>query len=366
MKCGIIGWSTVGKTTVFNLLTKGNARVRKYGGAAADAPNVGMTTVPDPRLDFLTRLYSPKKHTPAAVEFVDVAGMVPGQAKADGFSPAMLAALREADALLHVVRCFTAPDIPPPNGRVDPARDAELVDLELMLADLAVVERRLDRLQTDRAKHAVENDTVARKETRVLERLHGELERAVPLRTVNLTADEERLVRGYRFLSQKPLILVANIDEDRLNETEPAPDLFAYAAAHSLPAAALSATLEGELAQLDPSEAALFMNDLGLAEAARDRLLRQSYRALKLLSFFTVGEDECRAWTLPAGSTAVDAAGKIHSDLARGFIRAEVVSFEAFQSLGSWSAAKTAGRLRLEGKEYVVQDGDLIDFRFNA
>ena len=366
MKCGLIGLSTVGKSTIFNLLTKGNVEVRKYGGGTADERNVGVTTVPDPRLDFLTYTYTPKKHTPATVEFVDVAGMVPGKARDGGLSPTLLAALREVDSLLHVVRCFAAEDIPHPQGSIDPARDAELLDLELLLADLAVVERRIERLTSDLAKHALDNAALGEKELALLHRLHDGLEAGTPIRAQLLTEGEEHLVRGYRFLSQKPVVVVANIDESQLGADNPAPELAAYAEEHALALVPLCGAVELDLARMDAADAELFMTDLGIEESGRDRLIREAYHALKLISFFTVGEDECRAWTITAGCSAVSAAEKIHSDIARGFIRAEVVGFDVLKAEGSWNAAKTKGLLRLEGKEYPVRDGDAISFRFSV
>lgn len=364
MQVGVIGLPASGKTTLFNLLTHGHAEVHKFAGGEAE-PNLGVTSVPDPRLDFLSELYHPKKTTPATVEFVDVAGMVPGAAKEKGFSPQLLDALRSVDALIHVVRAFDHPAVPHPEGSVDPARDAESVEVELILSDLLSVERRMARMAEDAKKGRNFDKPSWDKEHHLLTRLKEHLDSEQPLRTQSLAHDEDTLIRGFTFLSRKSLLLVQNVEDDAIGQPEPE-DLIAFANRKKLPLISLCAQIEFELSQMSEADAEEFMRDLQICEPARDRLIRAAYETLDLISFFTFGADECRAWTIQRGDTALTAAGKIHSDLARGFIRAEVVAYEHFRECGSWVAAKEKGHFRLEGKEYVVQDGDCIVIRFSV
>lgn len=362
MQVTIVGLPASGKTTVFNALTGGHAVVGGFSGGRA-APNVGVVKVPDERLDRLSELFHPRKTVPADVTYVDVA--IPAGAAREGtIQPDVLAQIRNADALLHVLRAFEggAADRP-----ADPWRDLDELDLEFTVADLAVIEKRLEKLRTSgRHGSASEREQNALEEE-LLARLEPHLSEGKPLRGFELTDDEERRLRGFRFLTQKPVLVVLNIDEGRLGEAsaleeegrrrydQPASDV-----------TALAGKIEAELAELPPEDAALFMEDLGIAEPSRGRVIRLTYRLLGLFSFFTAGEDECRAWTLSNGATAVDAAGTIHSDLARGFIRAEVVTYEDLIECGSTAEARKRGILRSEGKAYEVQDGDVIEVLFNV
>jgi ribosome-binding ATPase len=362
MQVTIVGLPASGKTTVFNALTGGHADTGGYSGGRA-APNVGVVKVPDERLDRLAELFAPKKTTPADVTYVDVA--IPAGAAREGtIAPDVLAQIRNADALLHVARAFEGGVAERP---ADPWRDVEELDLEFAVADLTVVEKRLERLRTagrhgtptEREQNALEEELLAR--------LLPSLSDGLPLRGMDLTEDDERRLRGYRFLSQKPVLVVLNIDEGRLGE---APALEAAGrsryAQPSSDIAALAGKIEAEIAQLPAEDAGAFMEDLGIAEPSRGRVVRLTYALLGLFSFFTVGEDECRAWTLRRGATAVDAAAAIHTDLARGFIRAEVVTYPDLMACRSIAEARKRGLLRSEGKSYEVKDGDIVQVLFNV
>jgi hypothetical protein len=358
LRAGLIGLPATGKTALFHLLT--SARDTARPGARQDA-NVGIARVPDERLDKLTALFNPKKHVPATVEFADMGGAAtkPGAA-------ALLdvAAFRNADALLHVVRMFRDPSIPHASGPVDPARDVRMMEDELILADLGVVEKRLERLDRDLKKAA--GNAEVKKEQSILQRCREALEAGRPLRAMQLDAEDTKRLRGFQFLSSKPLLLVLNLDEADLPNADRAVDLaglqeFVHGAAtHAVP---ICAKIELEIAQLDPADAQAFMADLGLRESGLDRVIRASYDLLGYISFFTVGEDECRAWSIPRNTPAQIAAGEIHTDIQRGFIRAEVVRYEHLLQRGSLAACREHGELRLEGKEYIVLDGDVINFR---
>jgi ribosome-binding ATPase len=358
LRAGLIGFPSSGKTALFQLLT--SAREAPRAGGKTDA-NVGVSRVPDERLDRLTALFNPRKHVPATVEFADIAGA----AGARGGAQALLdvAPFRNADALLHVVRMFNDPAVPHPAGSVDAARDVRAMEDEVILADLGVVERRLERLERDLKKSA---NAELRKEQDVLLRCREALEGGRPLRALNLEPDDAKRLRGFQFLSAKPLLLVLNLDEADLPRADDAVALaglgefMSGAATRAVP---ICAKIELEIAQLDPADAAAFMADLGLRESGLDRVIRASYDLLGYISFFTVGEDECRAWSIPLETPAVLAAGEIHSDISRGFIRAEVVRYEHLLARGTLAACRDHGELRLEGKEYIVQDGDVINFR---
>src|SRR5262250_3297005 len=366
MKVGIIGLPASGKTTVFNALSGGHAEVHAFSGSGQGEPNVGVLPVPDWRLDWLSQLYKPKKTTHATVDLVDVAGTVPGQSQKDGFSPQVINHLRQVDALVHVVRAFTDPAVPHAGGSVDPLRDAELLELELILADLAVAEKRLEKLDQEMQKKKGPERSLAEGEKELLGRLKEALTAEKPLRQLQLSEDDLRLIRGYTFLSLKPLLLVANIDEAEIekSDTTTFQALSRFAAEKAAPLLAFCAKTEMEIAQLDEAERAEFLAALGIEEPSRDKLVRAAYQLLDVIPFFTAGEDECKAWTITRGTIAQEAARKIHSDIARGFIRAEVVAFDALKECGNKHAAKEKGVLRLEGKEYVVHDGDVIEFRF--
>jgi GTP-binding protein YchF len=362
MQVTIVGLPGAGKTTVFNALTGGHAETGTFLGGRA-APNVGTVKVPDSRLDALSALYRPRKATPADVTYVDVA--IPAGAAREGtVQPDVLAEIRNADALLHVARAFDDPAIGAP---ADPWRDVDALDTEFVIADLMVIEKRLEKLRAQgRHGSQAERDQAAR-EQELLERLEPVLSNGGLLRAFPLDDDEERLIRGYRFLTQKPVLVVLNVDEARLPDATrlEAEGRAVYAQPQS-DVAALSGKIEAELAELPEEDLPAFLSELGIAEPSRGRVIRHTYALLGLLSFFTVGEDECRAWTVRKRSTALEAAAAIHSDLARGFIRAEVVNWQDLLEAGSEAAAKKAGVVRTEGRTYQVRDGDTIRVLFNV
>jgi ribosome-binding ATPase len=358
LRAGLIGFSGSGKTALFQLLT--SARDAPRSGGKTEA-NVGVARVPDDRLDKLTALFNPKKRVPAIIEFADIAGAAGAKAGAQALLD--VAAFRNADALLHVVRMFRDPSVPHPAGSVDPARDVRTMEDELILADLGVVERRLERLGRDLKKM---NNAELRKENDILALCRAALEEGRPLRALTLAPDDQKRLRGFQFLSAKPLLLVLNLDEadlPRAGDAVRLAGLESFMTGAATRAVPICAKIELEIAQLEPSDAAAFMQDLGLRESGLDRVIRASYDLLGYISFFTVGEDECRAWSIPRDTAAVLAAGEIHSDISRGFIRAEVVRYEALIGRGTLAACRDHGELRLEGKEYIVLDGDIINFR---
>jgi GTP-binding protein YchF len=367
MEIAIIGLPGCGKSTVFNALTRGHAETGGYGGAVV---NIGVVKVPDPRLAQLTALFRPKKETPADVTYIDLPApprAAEGHSSAADIPSDQLARLRGADALLHVVRAFEDPAHPHPDGSIDPRRDIERLELEFILSDLGQVERRADKLrQTGHHGTPAEREANDR-ELAVHERLLPALRTGTPIRDLELSEEEARLIRGFRFLTQKPELVVLNIGEPDLGRQNELIEQVSthFPHRHSL-VDAVSAKVEMELNDLDPADAAVFREDLGLPEASLDRVIRLSYRLLGLISFFTGGPDETRAWTVPEGATALDAAGVIHSDLARGFIRAEVVSWEDLVALGGTAEARKAGKLRSEGKTYRIRDGDFITILFNV
>jgi ribosome-binding ATPase len=358
LRAGLIGFPSSGKTALFQLLT--SAREAPRTGGKTDA-NVGVSRVPDERLDRLTALFNPRKRVPATVEFADIAGV--GGARTGAQALLDVAPFRNADALLHVVRMFRDPSVPHPAGSIDPVRDVRTMEDELILADLGVVERRLERLERDLKKTATAD---LKKEQEILVRCRAALEEGRPLRALELGADDARRLRGFQFLSAKPLLLVLNLDETDLGQADTAvrtAGLETFISGAATRAVPICAKIELEIAQLDEADRGPFMADLGLRESGLDRVIRASYDLLGYISFFTVGEDECRAWSIPRDTPAVLAAGEIHSDISRGFIRAEVVRYEALLSRGSLAACRDHGELRLEGKEYIVLDGDVINFR---
>jgi ribosome-binding ATPase len=361
MQVTIVGLPGAGKTTVFNALTGGHAETGGFSGGRA-APNVSVVKVPDERVDRLASLFSPKKTTYADVTYVDVA--IPAGAAREGtVNPDVLAQIRNADALLHVARAFDDPASPQP---ADPWRDVDDLDLEFTVADLSVIEKRLEKLRTQGRHGSQSEREQAQREEELLKRLEPHLSEGRPLRSFGLTGDEELLLRGFRFLTQKPVLVVLNIDEGRLPE---APALEAtgrerYAEPHT-DVAALAGKIEAEIGELSDEDARLFMDDLGIAEPSRGRVIRLTYALLGLFSFYTAGEDECRAWTIRRGATAVEAAGTIHSDLARGFIRAEVIAVDDLLEAGSMAEARKRGTLRQEGKAYEVREGDTLNILFN-
>lgn len=369
MKVGIVGLPQVGKSTIFNLLTQGKVDTSSWGGGGREA-HVGVARVPDTRLDKLAEVVKPKKTTYATVEYVDLPGLAVGEGKAalSGQSKEMssyLNSLKNIDTLLHVVRAFDDPNVPHVEGSVDPARDIGLFELEMIFSDLAIVEKRLERLSKDLKKG---KSAELELENEILLRFKGALETEQPLRELELTPDEEKRVRGFTFLSAKPILIVINVgDQDaaKISRVVEEFGLGKQALMRNVAITAVCGRIESEIAALPAEDARMFMDDLGISGNAVDRIIQHSYDLLGVFSFYTAGEPEARAWTIPRNTSAMQAAGAIHSDIEKGFIKAEVVSFDDMVELGSFQAAKSRGVLRLEGKEYRVQEGDVILFRFN-
>jgi GTP-binding protein YchF len=359
LRAALIGFPSSGKTTLFQLMTSAKDAPRGKGDVA-----IGISKVPDSRLDTLTAMYNPRKRVPATVEFTDI--VAPARTGAQALVD--VAGYKNADALVHVVRAFRDASIAHPSGSVNPARDAQAMEDELLLADLGVVERRIERLEKDLKKG---KSPELEKERDLIERCKASLEEGTPLRALQLTGEDLKRLRGFQLLSAKPLLLVINLDEADVSEVgadigraAERTGLTAFLARAATKAVALCAKIELEIAQLEGADAQAFLNDLGLSESGLDRVISTTYDLLGYMSFFTVGEDECRAWSIARGTPAQLAAGEIHSDIQRGFIRAEVVGYDPLIARGSMQACKEHGEVRLEGKEYIVQDGDIINFRF--
>jgi GTP-binding protein YchF len=365
MIAGIVGLPNCGKTTLFNALTRGNAEVAAYAQTGAE-PNIGMVKVPDNRVDRLSDIYKPKKTSHATVEYIDLPGLPRGSVAEGAKVTEFLRRAREVDALVHVVRSFEDSAVPHPAGSVDSVRDVQDLEVELMLSDLSIIEKRLERIEAAIKKGVDREKNMA--EQKVLDRFRETLEEEKPLRDLTVSTDEEKLVRGYRFLTLQPQIIVLNVGEQTLGsaELETLSDNIRKAVGETAHVETVCARIEMEIGQLSSEEAQLFMEDLNIKASALERLIHACYERLGMISFFTVGEDEVRAWTVMKGISAVRAAGVIHSDIERGFIKAEVVSFDDFMSAGSMANARDHGTLRLEGKEYLVRDGDIIHFKFNV
>lgn len=362
MKAGIIGLPLCGKTTLFNVLTKRDVQTGGY--SAISGPNIGSVKVPDERLDRLSEIFLPKKTTHASVEYVDVAGLSKGSVQEGGLGSQQLAHIRNVDVLIHVVRTFASQTVPVPEGGIDPLRDSETLNLELLLDDLGIAEKRVERLRMDIQKKGQKEKI---QELQLMERLQESLEQEIPLRNLEFTEDERKLLRGYQFLTAKPMLLVLNIGEDEIRNTAKYQQLCTHYEAQGIPTVMLSAEIEQEIEQLeDEDDIRAFMEDIGIAELGLTKLIRVSYHLLGLISFFTVGADEVKAWTIPKNTKAVHAAGVIHSDLERGFIRAEVIPYQEFLRYGTMANAKQHGAVRVEGKEHLVQDGDIMTVRFNV
>ncbi len=358
LRAALIGYPSTGRTTLFRLMTSAREGTRPGHHGRLEA-NVGISRVPDARLDRLTALFKPRRHVPATVEFADLASA--GQAGTRDLVD--VAPFRNADALVHVVRTFRDASVPHAPGPIDPARDVRSMDEELMLADLGIVERRLERLEKELKKGQTPD---LKREQDLLARCRAALEQGRPMRALGLAADDARRLRGFQFLSAKPMLVVLNVDEAEiggLDEAVAGAGLADWAESPATRALALCAKIELEIAELGPADAAAFLADLGLADSGLDRVIRASYDLLGYISFFTVGEDECRAWSIPRHTPAQEAAGEIHTDIQRGFIRAEVVRYDHLLARGSIAACKDHGEFRLEGKDYVVADGDVINFR---
>ena len=366
MKLGIVGLPNVGKSTLFNSLTKAGAESANYPFCTID-PNVGVVTVPDERLNVLGEMYHTKKIIPAAIEFVDIAGLVKGASKGEGLGNQFLANIREVDAIVHVVRCFEDSNIVHVDGSIDPLRDIETINLELIFSDLEILERRISK-----AVRAARNDKTIAKELALMERIKAHLEdgkMAKSFGDIN-DEDEQQWLESYNLLTYKPVIFAANVAEDDLADDGASnagvQAVREYAKREDCEVFVVCAEIEQEIAELDDDEKSMFLEELGLKESGLEKLIKASYSLLGLISYLTAGEPEVRAWTIKKGTKAPQAAGKIHSDFERGFIRAEIVSYDDLMACGTYNAAKEKGLVRLEGKDYVVQDGDIILFRFNV
>lgn len=365
MKLGIVGLPNVGKSTLFNSLTKAGAESANYPFCTID-PNVGIVPVPDKRLKLLGDFYQSKKVTPAVIEFVDIAGLVKGASKGEGLGNQFLANIREVDAIVHVVRCFEDPNVIHVDGCIDPLRDIETIELELIFSDIEILDRRIAK-----ATKVARNDKKVAKELEFLQKIKAHLEDGKPAKTMGLeNEDEETWMGEYNLLTWKPVIFAANVAEDDLADDGASngnvDKVRNLATQQNSEVFVICAQIEQEIAELDDDEKAEFLEDLGIAESGLEKLIAASYRILGLQSYLTAGEDETRAWTIPIGCKAPQAAGKIHSDFERGFIKAEVVNYQDLLDCGSYAGAREKGLVRMEGKEYIVRDGDVILFRFNV
>ncbi len=361
LQCGIVGLPNVGKSTLFNALTKAGIAAENYPFCTIE-PNTGIVELPDLRLAQLAQIVKPERIMPATVEFVDIAGLVAGASKGEGLGNQFLANIRETHAIVNVVRCFEDENVVHVNGRVDPLADIETIETELALADLAGLEKQLIKAQ----KLARSGDKEASKILAVLEKCQTQLDQAKPIRGLALDSDERALIRPYFFITAKPAMFVANVAEGGFENNPHLEKLRAYAAAQHAPVVAICAAIEAEIADLEDEDRAIFLADMGMQEPGLNRLIRAAFGLLGLQTYFTAGVKEVRAWTVAVGATAPQAAGVIHTDFERGFIRAEVIAFEDFLACKGEQGAKEAGKMRLEGKEYIVKDGDVMHFRFNV
>ncbi len=364
-KCGIVGLPNVGKSTIFNALTSAGAEAANFPFCTKD-PNIGMVNIPDSRLRELTRMYKPKREVPAVMQFVDIAGLVKGASKGEGLGNQFLAHIREVDALMHVVRCFEDVDVTHVEGSVDPVRDADVVNLELALRDLDTVEK---KLQKDRklAGQPAKESKEAKARVEILERIQAVLDQGRPARTAALSPEEIEAVRELGLLTLKPMFYCANLREDEIQKgNEHLRAMQGYAAGQNCDLVVISGKIESEIAELDADEKEEFLKSMGLSESGLDRVIRKGFSLLGLQTFFTAGEPETRAWTIHKGWKAPQAAGVIHSDFEKGFIRAETLAYDDLMKCGGWHAAKEKGLVRTEGKDYVVQDADIMHFLFNV
>jgi len=364
LTAGIVGLPNVGKSTLFNAITKKNILAANYPFATID-PNVGVVVVPDERLDFLNELYKPKSLVPTTFEFTDIAGLVKGASNGEGLGNKFLSHIREVDAICEVVRCFENKDIIHVEDVVDPIRDIEIIEVELILADLEVVENRFNKIGK---KASLSKDKEVQKEATILSKLKEALEQNIPIRRIELTDDEKAYIKPFNLLTSKPIIYVANVSEDDLlvGDNKYIEKVKEYSKKDNAEVVVVCAKVESDLCDMDNEEKSLFLSELGVSESGIDKLIKASYSLLGLKTFFTAGEDECRAWTFKDGMKAPQCAGIIHTDFEKGFIKAEIMSYEDLKKHGSEKSVKEAGRMRLEGKEYLMQDGDICYFRFNV
>ena len=364
LKAGIVGLPNVGKSTLFNAITKKNILAANYPFATIE-PNVGVVIVPDSRLDYLVNLYNPKSIIPTSFEFIDIAGLVSGASNGEGLGNKFLAHIRDVDAIVEVVRCFDDENITHVEGKTDPIRDIEIINTELVLADYEIVSNRIDKISK---KATTTKDKDAIKELNVLTKCKEHLEKSIPLRNVIFNTDEIEILKNFNLITLKKVIYVANVDEitASVGDNEYSLELKEYASNDNASVVVMSAKLESELADLNDEEKSVFLEEVGITNSGLDKLIFATYDLLGLATFFTSGKDECRAWTFKKGMKAPQCAGIIHSDFERGFIKAEVMSFNDLESAGSELKVKESGKLRLEGKDYVMQDGDIVYFRFNV